>query len=240
LNGLVLKPPTTADVLGYCQPVWVSDYNWRAMVAYREGGPNNAPGGAIGANRANRANGANMASGDDGLLVWGRIGPEGIALEPSFRVPFSTAAAPRPGPYQVELLRADGSMLGAARFEAPEIADLPGGPERHFAFVLPLGAEPEAVARVRVRMDGRTVELRPPAAVAPDPRPVVSRVGPDRISVRWDASRHPMVLVRDPATGRVLSFARNGDATVWSRATEIELQFSDGVRTTSRRERVLR
>ncbi|MGQ0704511.1 MAG: CARDB domain-containing protein, partial [Gemmatimonadales bacterium] len=42
LNGLVLKPPTTADVLGYCQPVWVSDYNWRAMVAYREGGPNNA------------------------------------------------------------------------------------------------------------------------------------------------------------------------------------------------------
>ena len=33
---LTLKPPTTADLMGYCSPDWVSDYTWTGMIGYRE------------------------------------------------------------------------------------------------------------------------------------------------------------------------------------------------------------
>jgi hypothetical protein len=40
LTTLALKNPATyADLMGYCSPGWVSDYNWSAMVTYRQGGP---------------------------------------------------------------------------------------------------------------------------------------------------------------------------------------------------------
>ncbi|HEX8243416.1 MAG TPA: hypothetical protein VF541_07975 [Longimicrobium sp.] len=47
-------------------------------------------------------------------------------------------------------------------------------------------------------------------------------------------------MVRDPRTGQVLSFARGGAAQVRTDAPELELLFSDGVRTTPRRVRVER
>jgi hypothetical protein len=41
----------------------------------------------------------------------------------------------------------------------------------------------------------------------------------------------PMVLIRDPGTGDVLSFARGGQIRLEVRSTEVELVFSDGVRS---------
>jgi hypothetical protein len=43
--ALLLKNPATHyDLMGYCDPDWVSDFNWSAMVAFREGGPDNSVG----------------------------------------------------------------------------------------------------------------------------------------------------------------------------------------------------
>lgn len=58
------------------------------------------------------------------------------------------------------------------------------------------------------------------------------------VLVDWDAERHPMVLVRDPGTGQVLSFARGGRMNVRTDAAALDLLFSDGVRTTFRRAQV--
>src|SRR4029077_8756916 len=74
VSTLTLKDPATfADLMSYCNPTWVSDYNWTGMLTYRQGGPNNAP------------------AADDvtspGLLVWGRITANGVVLEPAFRLP---------------------------------------------------------------------------------------------------------------------------------------------------------
>jgi len=224
LNGLVLKSPTLPDFMGYCQPNWVSDYHWSGMMTYRQGGGPSAGQG-----------------GGQGLLVWGRITPLGVVLEPAFQVPLGPVPTDG-GPNQVELLRADGSVLRSARFEAPEIGDLPGAPERHFSVVVPLGTDPTALAGLRVRTAAGIAERKAVAGPDADPQPAVTRVDSDRIAVRWNASRYPMVLVRDAATGRVLSFARGGHAVLWSRAgvEELNLQFSDGVQTVLRRERVLR
>jgi len=241
VNGLLLKAPSTPDLMGYCQPTWVSDYNWAAMVAYRQAGPNNSVAeGQWGSETAGV-----VPEQEEELLIWGRITADKIILEPAFRVAGRIGSGPASGPNRVELLREDGSVLRAEGFEAPEVGDLPGdGRERHFAFRLPLGNDAGRIRGLRVRSGSLVAErwsggeAGPGGAAPGDPRPEVSRLAPGRIAVRWDAARFPMVVVRDPASGRVLSFARGGDAAVWVGGNEVDLQFSDGVRGLERRARL--
>jgi hypothetical protein len=40
-----------------------------------------------------------------------------------------------------------------------------------------------------------------------------------------------MIMVRDPETGEVLSFARGGDVRIWTGKGELDLVASDGVRS---------
>jgi len=44
-----------------------------------------------------------------------------------------------------------------------------------------------------------------------------------------------MVMVRDAATGEIISFARGGAARLWTHGTNFELHFSDGVKSVVRR-----
>ena len=56
--------------------------------------------------------------------------------------------------------------------------------------------------------------------------------------MRWNAARHPVVMVRDPRTGAVLSFARGGDAEVRTPGDapgSVDVLLSDRVRSVSRR-----
>jgi hypothetical protein len=54
----------------------------------------------------------------------------------------------------------------------------------------------------------------------------VSRAGTGRLALRWDASKSPMLLVRDPATGQVLSFARGGSSEVATGRDEVVVTAS--------------
>jgi len=160
-------------------------------------------------------------------------------LEPAFTVTAAPELLPRPGTERLELLGADGSLLRTVAFEVSEVADLPGSTERAFAFVLPLSAREQAVmAALRVSARGMSAISRP--ATTADPNPAMTRLNPQQIELRWDATRFPVVLVRDAASGQVLSFARGGVARIWSRAQDFELQFPNGTRPISRASRVLR
>jgi hypothetical protein len=228
LTSLLLKAPTTADVMGYCHPDWISDYNWSAMVSYRQGGPNNAPPAA-------------GSSAGDGLLVWGRISNSGIVLEPGFRVAASPDAAPRGGPFRLDLLAADGSLVRTVSFDAAPVGDLPGAAEQHFCFVMPLDqAVDPLVAGFRVRVGALTATRMAAPGAPADPESDVARANAAQVRVRWNAVRYPMVMVRDATTGQVLSFARGGAATLWSGASRFQLEFSDGVQTMVRQTKPLK
>ena len=220
LNGFILKSPSTPDLMGYCQPAWVSDYNWTAMVQYRQSGFEAPAQGAAA----------------DGLLIWGRITPGGVVLEPAFRVPASGGNAAAPGDNQLDLIGSNGTVLRSIRFGATPISE--SGEERQFAFVVPGGVELDAVTALRVRAEGRS-ETRA-ALAGGDPEVSVARADANRLSLRWNAGRYPMVLVRDGTTGRILSFARGGDVMLWSTGQNVDLQFSSGVRIVNRRERILK
>jgi hypothetical protein len=47
-----------------------------------------------------------------------------------------------------------------------------------------------------------------------------------------------MAMIRDAQTGEILSFARGGSATLRASSAEVEVHFSDRVRSVSRRLRL--
>jgi hypothetical protein len=224
------EPPTTTlyspnthyDLMGYCNPSWISDYNYRAILNYR-------------ANSA--APPLTAAREEASLLVWGRIGPGGIVLEPAFEVTTRPSLPEQPGPYTLEGLDDGGAVVFRHSFAANEVSD---GPQQHFAFAIPLGqASPERLARLRVSAPGLAAAERRAAPVGLAPplgaQPLAAqRVTPNAVEVRWDAAASPVAMIRERATGAVLSFARGGVSTLPSTAGDLEVVLSDGVRSSAR------
>jgi hypothetical protein len=233
LSSLALKSPSSPDLMGYCGGSnWISDYHYQKALSFRQNTP-----------------GAVMAGPEPGLLVWGRIANGAVTLEPAFEMSAPASVPVRRGPYQLEGLDDRGTILFSHAFDGDLVADL-DGEQRQFAFVIPLNASrADRLARLRVRGGIRTVEWASAAALGAQGRGQVvmlqqqpatngtaSMVASGAVRLRWNAADYPMALVRDAATGEILSFARNGDATVGVSGRALDVTFSDGVR--SRQERV--
>jgi hypothetical protein len=227
LKALVLKPPGTyRDLMSYCNPDWISDYNYAAILAYR----NSAP--------AVRA--AALATADSGLLVWGRITQGDVVLEPAFLVHAAPLLPARPGPHRVEGLDARGNRLFELSFEGQPVEDLPGSTERHFAFVLPLTrGERQQLATLRLVGNALTVSRHEPPALRSGtaPTPQATRKSNGETEIRWDAA-YPLAVVRDGTSGEILSLARGGVAYVTARSATLWLDLSAGVSSTTRLLRV--
>jgi len=211
LEAEVMYGPTTPDVMGYCSNVWISDYTYGNAFDYR----------------AQHAKAAAPGTPRSCLLVWGRIDAAGkVVLEPAFRLE-AAPRAPEPGPHRLEIRDATGAMLYAASFGGRTVADLPGGPQTHFAFLLPLQGE---AGEIRVRTaTHEAVRTANPAKQAP--RPAASAAG-GGMRVEWDATGHPVAMIRDAHTGQILSFARGGAVTL-PESRPVRVQLSDGVRAST-------
>ena len=213
-----LKAPTSADIMGYCGNEWISDYTYAGVLAWRSA-------------RADVAGDAGQAM-QPCLLVWGRIENGQPVLEPAFQVVTRPALPARGGPYAIEGRAADGSALFSLSFAAERVADDPREGE-HFAFAVPLS--PERAARldaIRLAVPGRPmVSVRAAAGAVPGAALDVrsTRAAPGRVALRWDAVRHPMVMVRDPVSGEVLSFARGGASEVVTDRADLDLHLSNGL-----------
>jgi hypothetical protein len=219
--SMVVKLPSLTDLMGYCNNTWISDYHYLKVLNYRQGNP-----AAVIMN----------ARPEPGLLVWGRIDDGAVTLEPAFEVTAPTRLPAGRGAYALEALDAAGRTVFAASFDGDPVADL-AGDVRHFAFVVPRSRLGGGAARLQVRggfavaaREGRGP--RTAGAVAD-----AAREAGDRVRLRWDAEAYPMALVRDAASGEILSFARGGDVALVSGAAALDVTLSDGVR--SRREQAV-
>jgi hypothetical protein len=208
-----LKPADSHDLMGYCDAEWISDYTYEGVMSFRssESSPASGMAGAI----------------QPALLVWGRIENGRAVLEPAFRISARPSLPRRPGPYRLEGRAADGGRIFGLDFAALVVADDPDG-ARHFAFAVPLG--PERASRLAsLHLAGAGVRTSMAQASSEPALVAVTRGGAGRVSLRWDASKAPMIMVRDPVTGDVLSFARGGDAEVTTGRDELSLTVSDRV-----------
>jgi hypothetical protein len=224
-----LKQPTTPDIMGYCSNPWISDYTYTRVLNFRETHPAAIQGA--------------LAAKEPTVLVWGRIIHGQGVLEPAFQVVTRPSLPAKPGPYSVEGIATDGTSLFSLSFDATEVADGPSG-SRHFAFAVPMD-QARAARLGSLRLTGpagaATISPRVGAlrqTVAPDS--IVARREARGVALKWNASVHPMIMVRDPDTGEVLSFARGGKARVWTTKGSLDLVASDGVQSKAQRVTVAR
>jgi hypothetical protein len=233
IGSLTLKSPSSVDLMGYCNGInWISDYHYQKALDYRQS-----------------LVGSTAAGAQTGLLVWGRIVNGVVTLEPAFEIAAPVQLPEQRGAYVLEGLDDRGSILFSYQFAGDPVADQLVE-QRQFAFVIPFGASrSDRLARLRVRGGGRDAELSSMAAMSAQGRGVTflrqlqpmpdrqARVVSGGVRLTWNATAYPMALVRDVATGDILSFARRGSAVLGGvGGRTLDITWSDGVR--SRRELV--
>ncbi len=224
-----LKPASSSDIMGYCSSKWVSEYTYRGVFDYL------APLSSLPVS-------ADMAdqTPQPSLLVWGHLGNDGLVLQPAFHITARPRLPSQRGPYSIEGRSADGSVLFAHSFKMAQVADLPGTP-RSFAFAIPLSdLQAGGLASIRLSGEGReTAVSASPAAfrqvpAGTDAVQVRRQIG-GHVALRWDHRVYPMVMVRDPDTGEVLSFARGGEVQLLTAKSKVDLLLSNGVTSSRRR-----
>jgi hypothetical protein len=231
VSTLTPKAPSSADLMGYCNGVnWISDYHYQKVLNYRQ---------------ANT--GTVVATSQDGLLVWGRIDNGQVRLQPAMELSAPARLPSRSGPYVVEGLDARGTILFRYSFDGERVADQDND-MRQFAFVIPFqGQRAEQLARLRVRGGSNVAEWTSPSAVAAQGSgaaamrgfmPITGRaahiLGGSQARLEWNAASYPMAMVRDASSGAILAFARGGAMNLAVTGRQLDVTFSDGVR--SRRE----
>ncbi len=205
--------------MGYCfQEPWISDYTYQGVMTYRQ----------------SAAAVMSSAPPQSSLLVWGRVVNGRPVLEPAFQVVTQPSLPKRSGAYSVSATGLDGSRLFAVSFDVAAVEDSRSG-YGHFAFAVPLD-QVRASQLGRLTLQGPTGSVsssrqRAQLRAAPLSESIVARRVGENVSLRWDASIHPMIMVRDPDTGEVLSFARGGTALVRTSKNQLDLNVSDGVRS---------
>jgi Metallo-peptidase family M12B Reprolysin-like len=223
-----LEASTLTDVMGYCDPKWISDYTYRGVMSYLR-----APSPPL----------LSVTSADiqPCLLVWGHIQNGEIILEPAFQIDTRPSLPRRRGAYSLQGLDTGGQSVFSLSFDPIAVVDAPGQ-QQNFVFALPLSSVAAArLASIRVTGQGRQASISDSATAVTRSNPVLmeaKRVANGRVALRWDRQTHPMVMVRDPDTGEVLSFARNGEAELATSKGEVDLLLSSGVRSQTRRVRV--
>ena len=223
-TGVVKSPSTQSDIMGYCGNQWISDYTYEGILNHRAGQTGSASTG----------HGEAVVAGEEqpSLLVWGRIVDGKVVVEPSFEIVTRPAMPAKGGPYTIEGVDASGARVFAISFSGDEVADSESG-ERQFAFAVPM--TPDRSARLTsiraVGQGGGASQGAAQPSTAPDVDATVQAFAGDRVRVRWNSEKHPMMLVRDAQSGEVLSFARGGEVTVRTRDRELELVASAGARS---------
>ncbi|WP_420615296.1 Ig-like domain-containing protein [Candidatus Palauibacter sp.] len=139
-----LVDPSIPDLMGYCEPNWISDYFFTHAAQFR---------------RYYERAGTRAAARTRTLLLWGGIEPDGAPfLEPAFVVAAPVAAPTSGGAYELRGTAGDGRVLFSTSFEMPEVAHGEGG--SRFAFALPVEREwGDALAKVTLSGPGGTATL---------------------------------------------------------------------------------
>ena len=222
----LLYAPTIHDIMGYCDDNWISDYTYNGILNYIA---------------TSSLMAAATLPAQRSLLVWGSIRNGVPYLEPAFVLQAQPAAPSGVGSYQVQGLDKDGAVLFTQSFEPTAIADLRGSVESHFAFALPLSDVVQS-RLVTLRLVGRGQQfLRAASAAGPQgvapavPQGAVASWQGHIAAITWDTLAAPIVMVRDPASGQVLSIGRGGRVAVETRGTELDLLLSNGVASSVQR-----
>jgi hypothetical protein len=178
INSLGIYPYSSYyDFMSYCEPEWVSDYTYEALLAY---------------DQTHATSGSDIDRDERALLVSASIDPtnDQVTFYPVFALDVPVRL-PDPGDYIVELLDASDRVIAAYPFEPvqADIDRLNGSSSKSLGFHLTLPYT-EGVASVRARRDKTTLGQLKPGRRIPSLRAGVSAFNSDTSSfhINWSAT----------------------------------------------------
>ena len=141
--GTLKSPDTYVDLMSYCGPEWISDYNFEKALRYRLS--SEGPASAQDAARGGAQDGSVIRQ--PGLLVWGTIKDDGVELNPAFLLKTAISEPTGAGSYSLEGFDRSGAPMFSYQFTPQEISN----GDRSFVFTIPAGADwEEALGRIVV------------------------------------------------------------------------------------------
>jgi len=206
---------TRGDVMGYCVPIWASEYTYRGVLNFR------SPVFAVAAQPRTRTR---------VLVVRGSTSERDVTVEPVFALTGWPSAPERSGRYRLRGYDAQGRVLFSHDFTPAEIDHAPG--IGHFTFALPATPELEAsLDRVVVSgPSGAGEVVRPRGRNLVAAGPALTRVGG---SLEARCSGAAGILVQEAVTGRVIAVASGASIRIPARdPATVSVSCSDAVRTT--------
>ena len=218
-----IQSPAANDIMTYCRPYWVSAFNYRKVLDFRQANPN----------------GQLQSAPTSVLLVSGGIVGGALTLDPSFSLTASPAKNDASGRFVIEGFDEQDRVLFAHRFSPYVVDDAAIGTEA-FVVAVPVAERVQAqVTRLAVR-EARGAKVstrrntRGTGALGASPMGVetATRSGA-RLQMTWAPSRVPAIMVRDRRTGDVLALVRNGslDLSQFGAPENLDLLISDGVKS---------
>ena len=152
-----LAHPDGPDLMGYCDPPWISDYQFTNALRFRL--RDEARAEVVAAARA--------------LLVWGGVRADGLPyLRPAFAIAAPPALPVSAGEYRLTGQSADGTELFSLAFAMHGVAD--GGGRASFAYALPVTPEWDGLAVLTLTGPGGSATLNGdsdrPMAILRNPR----------------------------------------------------------------------
>ena len=180
----VIIPSTVGDLMGYCEPRWLSNYNLAAIWTFRENHPQMAP-----KLRRPQALAAGSSSGDF-LAIYGQIDPvtENLSLVGVTRATTVGDIPPLvPGPYHLRFLDEVGTILADHPFQPRPTAE--DGPGAIFGQIVDFAAGSREVqiysdnsARVLTSVP---ISLNPPTVTITTPIAGLDLTASDVLTLEW-------------------------------------------------------
>ena len=221
----LLKPPSQFDLMSYCDPAWITEYTYNAILAYRETHPDQSS-ARVAATGAGRS-----------LLIWGRIASGQLVLEPVFEVDAPPSLPTGAGPNRIEGFGPAGQTLFSLPFSGVPVADAPDPNEQTFAFAVPLAMlQGMDLDRLRLTAPGGQLERRASGQSLAGETPTLSATSPGRVRVSWNSALRG-ALIRNARTGQVVSIARGDSVELPAGTDELDVVLSDGLRSVKSRVR---
>lgn len=225
-RGELKEPTVYKDLMSYCEPAWISDYTYKAVMKFRE--------------KAN-STGQAYSRPQEVLLLWGQITNNKLVLKPAFRIEAPASMPQKPGPYTLSGFDDDGRQLFSFSFSGVRVADLNG--MRHFAFAVPIDRV-QINQLQTIQVSGQSLEAMQQASVPArmaqnkaklSPNVAARRINTKTVSLQWSNSRYQMALVRNAHTGEVIGFINRSRSEIKTDAKALKVYFSDGVHTVEQR-----
>jgi hypothetical protein len=214
------QPAQTGDLMGYCTPIWISEYNYRAVLAFRG---------------TTAASLSRVPDPVRSLIVRGSIEDDArVTLEPAFTIVARPTAPERTGKYVLTGRAATGRVLFQYSFD-PAVVDHATN-VRHFLFAIPATAAiDDSLVTIDVAGGASSAQLRanPAASLRAGVVPSVSaaRSGDGIVATCADPATAG-IAVFDGSTGSMLGTAAGATMRVVAPlATSLNVVCSDGVRT---------